>query len=68
MSRPDADFDHRPDRCRGHRGFCSYRNLFREVRICQGGNEEAARLAGVNAKRMGVILFAICGFACGITS
>ncbi|PKO00081.1 MAG: ribose ABC transporter permease [Chloroflexi bacterium HGW-Chloroflexi-4] len=33
-----------------------------------GGNEEAARLAGVNLNRMKVILFMICGFCSGITA
>jgi ribose transport system permease protein len=33
-----------------------------------GGNEEAARLAGVNIDRMKVILFMICGFASAITT
>lgn len=33
-----------------------------------GGNEEAARLAGVNISRMKIAVFAICGFASGITS
>jgi ribose transport system permease protein len=33
-----------------------------------GGNEEAARLAGVNIKKMKVILFMICGFVTGITT
>lgn len=33
-----------------------------------GGNEEAARLAGVNIKRMKVILFMICGFVSAITT
>ncbi len=33
-----------------------------------GGNEEAARLAGVNIKRMKVLLFMICGFASSITT
>jgi ribose transport system permease protein len=33
-----------------------------------GGNEEAARLAGVNINKMKVILFMICGFASGITA
>lgn len=33
-----------------------------------GGNEEAARLAGVNVNRMKVAVFAICGFASGLTS
>jgi ribose transport system permease protein len=33
-----------------------------------GGNEEAARLAGVRISRMKVFLFMICGFTCAITS
>jgi ribose transport system permease protein len=33
-----------------------------------GGNEEAARLAGVNTDRMKVLLFMICGFASAITT
>jgi ribose transport system permease protein len=33
-----------------------------------GGNEEAARLAGVNINRMKVILFMICGFVTSITT
>jgi len=33
-----------------------------------GGNEEAARLAGVNIDRMKVILFMICGFITSITT
>lgn len=33
-----------------------------------GGNEEAARLAGVNIDRMKVILFMICGFVSSITT
>lgn len=33
-----------------------------------GGNEEAARLAGVNVNRMKITVFAICGFASGLTS
>jgi ribose/xylose/arabinose/galactoside ABC-type transport system permease subunit len=33
-----------------------------------GGNEEAARLAGVHNNRMKVILFMICGFISGITA
>ncbi|MBN1136356.1 MAG: ABC transporter permease [Anaerolineae bacterium] len=33
-----------------------------------GGNEEAARLAGVNVNRMKIAVFAICGFASGLTS
>ena len=33
-----------------------------------GGNEEAARLAGVNITRMKVLLFMICGFVSAITT
>ncbi|HOA21085.1 MAG TPA: ABC transporter permease [Anaerolineaceae bacterium] len=33
-----------------------------------GGNEEAARLAGVNVDKMKVILFMICGFVSSITT
>jgi ribose/xylose/arabinose/galactoside ABC-type transport system permease subunit len=33
-----------------------------------GGNEEAARLAGVNVKKMKIILFMICGGVTGITT
>ncbi|MBK8420294.1 MAG: hypothetical protein IPL17_16010 [Anaerolineales bacterium] len=33
-----------------------------------GGNEEAARLAGVNITRMKVTLFMICGFISSITT
>mgnify|MGYP001087936857 CR=1 FL=1 len=33
-----------------------------------GGNEEAARLAGVNTNRMKVILFGICGFITSIST
>ena len=33
-----------------------------------GGNEEAARLAGVNISRMKVLLFMICGFVSSITT
>jgi ribose/xylose/arabinose/galactoside ABC-type transport system permease subunit len=33
-----------------------------------GGNEEAARLAGVNITRMKVLLFIICGFVSSITT
>lgn len=33
-----------------------------------GGNQEAAHLVGINTKRMKLIVFAICGFASGITA
>jgi len=33
-----------------------------------GGNQEAARLVGIDIKRKKVVVFAICGFASGITA
>jgi ribose transport system permease protein len=48
--------------------FVLSRTYFGRYVYAMGGNEEAARLAGVNVKRMKVIVFAICGFASGITS
>ncbi len=33
-----------------------------------GGNQEAARLVGINIKQKKVVVFAICGFAAGITA
>ena len=36
--------------------------------FAMGGNQEAARLVGINIKRMKVVVFAICGFASGITA
>jgi ribose transport system permease protein len=33
-----------------------------------GGNQEAARLVGINIKQKKVVIFAICGFASGITA
>jgi len=33
-----------------------------------GGNTEAAHLVGINTKRMKLLVFAVCGFASGITS
>jgi ribose transport system permease protein len=36
--------------------------------FAMGGNEEAARLAGLNINRMKLAVFAICGFTSGITS
>lgn len=36
--------------------------------FAMGGNQEAARLVGINIKRMKLIVFAIGGFASGITS
>jgi ribose transport system permease protein len=48
--------------------FILTRTYFGRYTFALGGNEEAARLAGVNVNVMKVILFAICGFAAGITS
>jgi len=48
--------------------FILTRTYFGRYTFALGGNEEAARLAGVNTNRMKVILFAICGFASAITS
>jgi ribose/xylose/arabinose/galactoside ABC-type transport system permease subunit len=48
--------------------FILTRTYFGRHVFALGGNEEAARLAGVNVNAMKVILFAICGFASGITS
>ena len=48
--------------------FILTKTYFGRFIFALGGNEEAARLAGVNIKRMKVLLFTICGFASGITS
>jgi ribose transport system permease protein len=48
--------------------FVLTRTYFGRYVFALGGNEEAARLAGVNINRMKVILFIICGFISGITS
>jgi ribose transport system permease protein len=48
--------------------FVLVRTYFGRHTFALGGNEEAARLAGVNTNRMKVILFAVCGFASAITS
>jgi ribose/xylose/arabinose/galactoside ABC-type transport system permease subunit len=48
--------------------FILTRTYFGRYVFALGGNEEAARLAGVNVNRMKVILFAMCGFISGITS
>ena len=44
------------------------RTFFGRYVFALGGNEEAARLAGVNVNRIKLAVFAICGFASGITS
>lgn len=48
--------------------FILTRTYFGRYIFALGGNEEAARLAGVNVDAMKVILFAICGFITSITS
>jgi len=48
--------------------FVLTRTYFGRYTFALGGNEEAARLAGVNINWMKVTLFAICGFISGITS
>jgi len=48
--------------------FILTRTYFGRNVFALGGNEEAARLAGVNVDRMKVTLFGICGFISGITS
>jgi len=48
--------------------FVLTRTYFGRYVFALGGNEEAARLAGVNVNLMKVILFAICGFISGITA
>ncbi len=48
--------------------FVLVRTYFGRYTFALGGNEEAARLAGVNTNRMKVILFAVCGFISTITS
>jgi ribose transport system permease protein len=48
--------------------FILTRTYFGRYVFALGGNEEAARLAGVNINGMKVLLFAMCGFISGITS
>ena len=48
--------------------FVLVRTYFGRYTFALGGNEEAARLAGVITNRMKVILFAVCGFISTITS
>lgn len=48
--------------------FVLVKTYFGRYTFALGGNSEAARLAGVNTNRMKLLLFAICGFASGITS
>jgi ribose transport system permease protein len=48
--------------------FVLTKTYFGRYTFALGGNEEAARLAGVNINWMKVVLFSICGFASAITS
>mgnify|MGYP001024435626 FL=1 len=48
--------------------FVLTKTYFGRYVFALGGNEDAARLAGVNVNRMKVALFMICGFISGITS
>ncbi len=48
--------------------FVLTRTYFGRRVFALGGNEEAARLAGVNTDRMKVILFMVCGFITSITT
>lgn len=48
--------------------FVLTKTYFGRYTFALGGNEEAARLAGVNINGMKVILFSVCGFVSGITS
>ena len=48
--------------------FILTRTYFGRYIFAMGGNEEAARLAGVNINSMKIVLFAICGFISAITA
>jgi ribose/xylose/arabinose/galactoside ABC-type transport system permease subunit len=48
--------------------FILSKTYFGRYVFALGGNEEAARLAGLNVNRMKISVFAICGFASGLTS
>jgi ribose/xylose/arabinose/galactoside ABC-type transport system permease subunit len=48
--------------------FVLQKTYFGRYVFAMGGNQEAARLAGLNVNRMKLTVFAICGFASGITS
>ncbi len=69
VHRPDPGTDRHHDYCCALIGsFILTKTYFGRYVFALGGNEEAARLAGVNVNGMKVILFAICGFISGITS
>jgi ribose transport system permease protein len=48
--------------------FVLQKTYFGRYVFAMGGNQEAARLAGLNVSRMKLTVFAICGFAGGITA
>jgi ribose/xylose/arabinose/galactoside ABC-type transport system permease subunit len=48
--------------------FVLQRTYFGRYVFAMGGNQEAARLAGLNVNRMKLTVFAICGFTAGISS
>jgi ribose transport system permease protein len=48
--------------------FVLVKTYFGRFTFALGGNEEAARLAGVNISWMKLVLFSVCGFASAITS
>jgi len=48
--------------------FVLTKTYFGRYIFALGGNEEAARLAGVNTNRLKIIVFGICGFFSAITS
>lgn len=48
--------------------FVLTRTVFGRFIFASGGNPEAARLAGINVKRIKLIVFAICGLLCAIAS
>jgi ribose/xylose/arabinose/galactoside ABC-type transport system permease subunit len=49
-------------------GFILNKTYFGRYIFALGGNEEAARLAGVNISRMKIVVFAVCGFFSAVTS
>lgn len=48
--------------------FIAKRTAFGRYIFAQGGNPEAAELAGINTKKMTVAIFALMGFLCGLAS
>ena len=48
--------------------FVLTRTVFGRFIFASGGNPEAARLAGINVKRIKLIVFAMCGLLCALAS